>query len=318
MKMRRRWMGKRVLGAAALVALTLAYLGGWLQAPRSWRIASGWNRIAAEARPSSPDPWLGTSLALDPPELDWLGHAGFRMHWKGSVLLIDPNLGDRCTVVRRGLERPRDPESLGPTDAVLITHPHFDHLDLPTLRALPSVARLIVPQGSRSYVAALESSGVPVTELHLWDSVGVGKLEVTAVPAAHNGSRWHPLHSARLAIGFVIRSSEGTIYVAGDTGSSNDFVAIRDRFHPEVAILPIGAFSPAYPVGRYHLSPEQAAQVAKTLGVRTVIPSHFGTFRLALDAPSTALPRFAQAASEEEVRWAMPRLGTSSWVEGGS
>ncbi|MBZ0112613.1 MAG: MBL fold metallo-hydrolase [Thermoanaerobaculia bacterium] len=289
-----------------------------MQSPRPWRVATGWNQIADGARLSSPDPWWGTALASDPPELEWLGHAGFRLHWKGTVLLIDPNLSDRCTVVRRVLERPREAEALGPTDAVLITHPHFDHLDLPTLLALPSVGSLIVPQGARSYVSGLEGSGVPVTELRPWDSVGVGQLEVTAVPAAHNGSRWHPLHSARSAVGFIIRSSDGSMYVAGDTGPSNDFAAIRDRFHPEVAILPIGAFSPAFPVGRYHLSPEQAAQVAKTLAVRSVIPSHFGTFRLALDAPSTALPRFAWAASELGVRWAMPRIGTSSWVEGGS
>jgi L-ascorbate metabolism protein UlaG (beta-lactamase superfamily) len=110
-----------------------------------------------------------------------------------------------------------------------------------------------------------------------------------------------------LAVGYVIRSGGEAIYYAGDTGARNDFDAIRERFRPRAAILPIGAYSPSWPLQRYHLSPEQAVEVGRRLAVETVIPCHFGTYMLSLDRPEAALPRFAAAAAAEDVRWVMPR-----------
>jgi L-ascorbate metabolism protein UlaG (beta-lactamase superfamily) len=208
---------------------------------------------------------------------------------------------------------------LGEIDAVLISHAHFDHLDLPTLEALNGPLTIVVPAGSEDLLAAFSARGVRVRGMRPGERLRVGELELVAVAADHNGGRLHPLRSRRLAVGYVVRGPGGSIYYAGDTGRGAPFDAIAREHHPRAALLPIGAYAPAWPIGRYHLSPEQAAVVARRLGVEVVVPCHFGTFRLALDPPSEALPRFAAAARRADVRWILPELwtdrsGLASWT----
>jgi L-ascorbate metabolism protein UlaG (beta-lactamase superfamily) len=233
------------------------------------------------------------------------------MRWGGETLLIDPNTSARCTISRRSLEPAIDLRALGPVAAALISHAHYDHLDLPTLGRIEQLARIVVPKGSEEYVSHLSSSGVSgasIWGLDVGQSLQVGVVEVIAVPAQHNGSRYHPFGSSHLAVGYVLRHGGEAIYYAGDTGFGPHFEDIAARYGPRLAILPIGAFAPRFPLGHYHLSPEDAVVAAKVLGAAVVVPCHFGTFRLSLDAPDSALPRFARAAAAAHQRWVMPVL----------
>ncbi|MFA6955956.1 MAG: MBL fold metallo-hydrolase [Thermoanaerobaculia bacterium] len=294
------------LAALAAVAAAVPWLG-WTSRHQPWKVATGWDRIPAEERPASDELW---DAALgERPRLRWLGHAGIRIEWHGSVLVTDPNLNDRCTVAARLLERV-EPELVGRVDAVLVSHAHYDHLDLDSLRAIAPAGAIAIPKGAKLFLPDSAAGDAKVIELTSGESFRTGALTVTAVPAAHNGNRFHPLASRIGALGYVISDGTNTIYVAGDTAARNDFEGIRDRYHPRVAILPIGAFLPKFPVGRFHLSPEQAVAVAKRLGVATVVPYHFGTFRLSTDDPEIALPRFAAEARREKLRWVMPQLLT--------
>jgi L-ascorbate metabolism protein UlaG (beta-lactamase superfamily) len=241
------------------------------------------------------------------PSIWWLGHSGFLIEWGGRRILLDPTTSDHVLVVRRVLERPITADALGAVDGVLISHAHFDHLDLATLGAIPRIGTLVVPRGAERYVAGL-TAATRVAGLDPGEHLAIGDLEIAAVPAVHGGNRFHPLASRQQALGYVIRHGPAAIYFAGDTGVLNDFSRIGAAYHPLVAILPIGGFAPAWPIGRVHLSPEQAVTVADRLGASVVIPCHFGTFALALDRPATALPRFARAAHEHRIRWIMPRL----------
>jgi L-ascorbate metabolism protein UlaG (beta-lactamase superfamily) len=308
MRIRRPALRWSLLGLLASSAAISAVELGWLEGPRPWSEATGWERLPPELRAD-----LATAPLWEPagdgeaPTLRWLGHSGFVLRWRGTTLLLDPNLSSRVTVARRRQPAPLAPGELGTVDGVLISHAHFDHLDLATLDALAEVGAILAPRGSEPYLD--ETVHAPIAAgLERWESRRIGALEVTAVPAAHNGNRLHPLHSRELAVGWVIRSGDDALYFAGDTGPGNDFAAIRDRFHPRVAILPIGAWSPAWPIGLYHTSPEQAAEIGRRLGVELVIPCHFGTFRLSLDRHTTALPRFARAAAAHGLRWRMPAL----------
>jgi N-acyl-phosphatidylethanolamine-hydrolysing phospholipase D len=280
---------------------------GWLTAPSDWAEATGWSRIPPSQRPA-PAPLRPDSE--EAPELRWLGHSGFALSWHGTRLLLDPNTSDRCTVARRVLEPAVRPGDIGEVDAALISHAHFDHLDLPTLAALSELRSVVVPAGSEDLVASLARRGVEVIGIRPGQRVRVGGLEVEAVAAAHHGGRLHPLRSRRLAVGYVVRAGSTAVYYAGDTGWRAPFAEIGRAHHPSIALLPIGSYAPAWPIGRQHLSPEQAAQAARELGVDLVIPCHFGTFRLALDRPDAALPRFAAAAQRLGVRWVMPELWT--------
>jgi L-ascorbate metabolism protein UlaG (beta-lactamase superfamily) len=303
-----RALTKRLALTAGAGAVALAGWVGWFEPARAWPRATGWSRIPGAERPADDRLWRPVDGGEAPPELRWLGHAGFLLRWRGVTLLLDPNTSPRCTIAKRTLEPARPASRLGPVDAALVSHAHYDHLDLPTLEAVPELAAVVVPRGAEaSLPPALRRRATVVAE---GSSVRFGELEVVAVRARHNGNRHHPLASRELAVGYVVRSPENALYYAGDTGFGDHFADVAEKFHPRVAILPIGAYSPRWILAPHHLSPEEAVTAAEVLGVETAVPAHFGTFTLFFDRPSSALPRFARAAHRRGVRWVMPELLT--------
>jgi L-ascorbate metabolism protein UlaG (beta-lactamase superfamily) len=299
---------KRTLRLLALVFLAglvgLAWHVGFLQARQPWAQATGWHELEAAPDPTSRFYFKGGE-AID---LHWLGHAGFLLEWAGQRLLLDPNTSLSCTLAQRALERPVEASELGSIDAALVSHGHYDHLDLPTLLGLPQLGEVLLPRGSAEYVAKLEEMGSEIVELDEGESRWVGDLEVLAVHAKHNGNRFHPLQDSKQALGYVIRRGGNVLYFAGDTGYGDHFARIGEVYRPQIALLPIGAYAPRFPMRFYHLNPEEAVQAGFDLGSSIVVPMHFGTFALALDRPSSALPRFARAAKEEGLAWDMPAL----------
>ena len=290
--------------AGLFVVALLAHLG-WLSRAKPWQRATGWDRIPETMRPPDAPAWAAQD---DPPSIAWLGHSGFVIRWKGAQILLDPNTSRRCTVSRRVLEDAEDVARLGPVDAILISHAHFDHLDMPTILRVPGTPRIVLPRGAEEYFSEERFPRGEFAPLVAGECEIVGPLEICGVRAQHNGNRAHPFASRVGALGYVIRAGGDAIYYSGDTGSGIPFESIRDEYHPRLAILPIGAWLPRIPMKYYHLSPEEAVDAALRLGVETVVPCHFGTFALSWDRPSSALPRFARAASERGASWRMPRL----------
>ena len=292
---------------AVLTVIPIAFLVwilhhlGWLTPRRPWQESTGWNNIPEALRP--------TAKLNEEFTLDWLGHSGFVIRWAGQTLLLDPNTSARCTVSRRVMELPTDIKTVGRVDAVLISHAHYDHLNLDTLLRLQEIGFTAVPDGAEVYFERAAAHAKP-RPVRVGEQLRVGKLEIFPVPAAHNGSRFHPWRSPKPAVGYIIRSPTRTLYYAGDTAFHNDFAAIRDRFHPDIAILPIGAYEPRHALKIHHMNPEEAVEAALLLGVQIVVPCHFGTFTLSRDRPADALPRFAKAAFNHNLRWAMPALLT--------
>ncbi len=331
---RKRWdrsIVKRVTVVGLLVFLGLTVWCGWWSRPTDWLQASGWqhlprdywpaNGMELEGESGSAAPlWTAASGEVPPPRVRWLGHAGFVIEWQGYRILLDPNVSAWCMVSRRRQEPPRDIESLGPIDAVLISHAHFDHLDLPTLARLRRVAAVLLPRGSEDYLeaASWRDKAIPMLAGDRWSPVAGAGLEIIAAQAQHNGNRWHPFNSHHRALSYIIRWRGEAIYFAGDSGLGDHFAAIGRAFKPRVAILPIGAYAPRFPLARYHLSPEEAVEAAVLLGAETIVPAHFGTFTLSLDRPSSALPRFAAEARRRGVRWWLAPLWQAPlWQAGG-
>lgn len=288
-----------------LLLLALARVLGWFRRTRPWSEATGWDAVPAGQQP---DDAVGELLAAQGLRVDWLGHAGFLVRWGVLTIVLDPNASAHCCYVApRLMEPPDDLAQLGRVDAVCLSHAHFDHLDLPTLRRLTDLRNLVIPFGCDGYVSGVQ----PGATRHVVEAggrVALDGLDIIAVPAAHNGNRGHPFRSRQPALGYMIKRNGFTLYFAGDTAFRNPFALIGAAHRPDVAILPIGAFEPARVLSHFHMNPEEAVSAAAQLGVKGVIPAHFGTFRLSFDEPRAALPRFAAAAEVAGLPWLMPRL----------
>ncbi len=235
----------------------------------------------------------------------FIGHSSFFIQMGGKNVVIDPNFARWIFVLKR-LRRPglrlRD---LPPIDAVLVSHAHFDHLHRPSLRAIARLTRwqsgkrptIIVPRNVRDLVSDLGYGRI--IELDWWQNTPLGSLEITHVPARHWGARIvRDMH--RGYGGYVLRSGEQSIYHAGDTAYFDGFRKIGQRLHPEVALLPIGAYHPdSY--RSVHTSPEDALQAFVDLGSRWMVPMHYGTFRLSYEPVDEPVKRLKADAKRRNI-----------------
>lgn len=213
----------------------------------------------------------------EPARLTWLGHASWLVQLEGVSLLIDPAL---CPVIGFVVKRNVEPglalAQLPKIDASLVTHNHYDHLDLPTL--VPVGAPVIAGLGNSRHFSGTK---LQVTELDWWESANVGAVRVSYVPSQHwsrrglgdvNGSLWG---------GFVIEGPTAKLYHSGDTAFFAGFAEIGRRFPGlDAAMLPIGAYDPAWFMERQHMNPEQAVQAFQDLGAKRFFAMHWGTFKL--------------------------------------
>ena len=267
-----------------------------------------WDRLTGKGGPPREGrgaPFVSPNLALlatppragEPARVTWLGHAGFLVQLDGISLLVDPALGpaigpDVLGVGR--IERQVPPgvpvEKLPPIDAVLVTHSHYDHLDLPTLERVgaPVVGGLGMERWCRD-------RHLFATELRWWETTTVRGVRITFVPA-HHWSRRTPFDTNRLLWGgFVIQGSAATLYHSGDSALFDGFKEIGARFPGiDAALLPIGAYEPAAFMQTMHMSPEQALRAFGALRARTFVAMHWGTFRLAWE-PFDEPPRKLEA-----------------------
>jgi len=235
----------------------------------------------------------------------FIGHSSFFLQMGGKNILVDPNFARWIFVLKR-LRRPglrlRD---LPPIDAVLVSHAHFDHLHRPSLRAIARLSRrksgkrpaIIVARQVRDLVSDLGYGSI--LELDWWQSVTLGNLEITHVPARHWGARV-VRDTHRGYGGFVLRSGKHSLYHAGDTAYFDGFREIGQRLKPDVALLPIGAYYPDS-FRRVHTSPEDAVQAFLDLGARWMVPMHYGTFRLSYEPMDEPVPRLLADARQRGI-----------------
>jgi L-ascorbate metabolism protein UlaG (beta-lactamase superfamily) len=231
---------------------------------------------------------LATPPALDEPaRLTWLGHASWLVQLDGVSLLIDPALrptlfGGIARNVRPGVAV----EALPRIDAQLVTHGHYDHLDLATLSAVaaPVVAGL-------GLEPLFRREGLSCTTLGWWQSTRVGEVRITFVPSQHWSRRGPFDANTTLWGGFVVEGRSAAVYHSGDTAWFDGFAEIGRRFPGlDAALLPIGAYDPPWFMEAQHLNPEQALAAFGALGARTFLAMHWGTFKLT-DEPLDEPPR---------------------------
>jgi len=221
--------------------------------------------------------------------LTWLGHASWLVQGAGTSLLIDPVLGPRISgFIRRNAGPGLAAEALPPIAASLVTHNHYDHLDLPTLRRVG--APVVAGTGNGRIFGDL-----PCTELGWWSRTPIGGLEVTFVPSQHWSRRLHMEPNQALWGGFVVAGGGACLYHAGDTAYFAGFEQIGARFpRLDAALLPIGAYDPEWFMRPQHMNPEDAVQAFLDLGAERFVAMHWGTFKLT-DEPLDEPPRRLRA-----------------------
>jgi L-ascorbate metabolism protein UlaG (beta-lactamase superfamily) len=230
--------------------------------------------------------------------LAWFGHSTVLVELDGARVLTDPVLRRRVGHLCR--EEAVKPDAITPVDAILISHVHWDHLDLPSLEGLGTDTRVVVPRG---VAGLLERRGfTDVVEIGEGQRADVNGLAVRATHAVHSAARG-PLGVRAPSLGYLL-GDRRRVYFAGDTDLFGDMAGLAD--HLQVALLPIAGWGPRLPPG--HLDPERAAAALSMLRPRIAVPIHWGTYRPFYSHPPSAAPeddfarRAAEAAPDVEVR----------------
>ena len=237
---------------------------------------------------------LGAAAAA----ITFIGHSTFLVQTRSGHLITDPMYSMRAgPFARLGPRRVRHPavalEDLPRIDTVLLSHNHYDHCDLRTLRALRDRfdSHVIAPVGNARLLRAAGISGVE--ELDWWGESAGPTPGIMLTPAQHFSARTPFDRNRALWGGFVFAAGGTRVFFAGDTGYAPHFREVRARCGPlDVALLPIGAYEPRWFMKDMHMNPAEAVQAHEDLGSPRSIAMHFGTFQLtteAIDDPLRAL-----------------------------
>ncbi|HEX7828156.1 MAG TPA: MBL fold metallo-hydrolase [Thermoanaerobaculia bacterium] len=259
-----------------------------------WQTEGSFFKWQLTKTPTKWPAWVDATPGAPPPRrvesgvrITHINHSTVLIQMDGLNILTDPIWSERCSPVQwTGPKRHRPPglrfEDLPPIDAVLVSHNHYDHMDVATLRRLRGVP-LFVPLGN---AALLERHGIPnAKDLDWWDDARVDpRVSVTFTPSQHFSARAVTDRNATLWGGFVISGPSGHVYFAGDTGWGRHYADIAQRFGPmRVALLPIGAYLPRWFMKPAHIDPAEAVEAHHVLQAKTSIAIHYGTWALGDD-----------------------------------
>jgi L-ascorbate metabolism protein UlaG (beta-lactamase superfamily) len=253
--------------------------------------------------------------------LTYIGHSTVLLRLDGLSILTDPMLRGWLGPLHRQGPKP-DSGTASMADLVVISHLHRDHLDLPSLRRVPSSTPVVVPRDAARWAA--KGGAENIHEIGAGETVSVGGVEITAVRAVHDGYRDRHRGAQIQALGYLLRRGGRTVYFAGDTDLSRD---MSELGQVDLALLPIWGWGLS--VGQGHLDPDRAARALQMIQPRVAVPIHWGTLypaglRLLRPDPLTEPPRefarrAAQLAPGVEVRVLEPGSETTmDWEPGSS
>ncbi|GAA4413799.1 MBL fold metallo-hydrolase [Fodinibacter luteus] len=271
---------------------------------------------SATRRPPAPIPVVSASHAPRPDGLHvtWFGHASCLVELDGVRILLDPVWSERCSPSRHvGPRRlhavPVPLSGLGRVDAVVISHDHYDHLDMDTVRELAGLtdAVFIVPLGVGAHLDAWGVPGHRVVECDWEEGYDVRGVRVTAVEAQHFSGRGLR-RDGTLWASWVLAGSGGRVFFSGDSGFFPGYARIGADHGPfDTALMAVGAYDPAW--HDIHLDPEEAVEATRLMQGGLLVPIHWCTFVLAPHPWSEPVERLLVAAATGGVPVAVPRVG---------
>ena len=297
------------LDPSALTAMLYAphrfagrFFNPWGDEPRGvrdllrWKLGGGktpFDKRAPLDVPVVPNDGASLQGIADGGELTWVGHSTFAIHDRRDVVITDPHWSARALVPRRK-RPPGIPLAAVPSHAFgVLSHSHYDHLDLATARKLGPGFPWYVPLGLKDW---MHQRGIPnVVEMDWWQTIERGRWRITCLPAQHWSNRLSHPRNATLWCSWLLDSGERRYYFAGDSGYFHGFAEIGRRYAPiDVAMLPIGAYEPRWFMATQHMNPAEALRAFRELGARTMAAMHWGTFDLT-DEPVDLAPKVLRA-----------------------
>jgi L-ascorbate metabolism protein UlaG (beta-lactamase superfamily) len=245
----------------------------------------------------------------------WIGHASVYVEIDGQRLLVDPVFSDHASPFAFGPKRFHPPpialDALPKIDAVLITHDHYDHLDMHTVQQLAQRGTLfLVPLGIGAHLERWGVAPAQIRDLEWGQEHAVGAVRVVSTPSRHYSGRRLGGGNRTLWTSWVVVGARHRFYVSGDTGYSDHFARIGQQHGPfDLAFVKIGAYGPGAPWLDIHMSAEDAVRAAKDVRARRLFPVHWATFNLAFHAWDEPIRRTLAAARPQRVDVVTPRLG---------
>ncbi|MBR7744533.1 MBL fold metallo-hydrolase [Phycicoccus sp. BSK3Z-2] len=244
----------------------------------------------------------------------WFGHASALVELDGVRLLLDPVWSERCSPSRHvGPRRlhavPVPLERIGPVDAVVVSHDHYDHLDMDTVQALATAtdAVFVVPLGVGAHLEAWDVPAHRVLECDWGEGHEVSGVRVTAVESQHFSGRG-VRRDGTLWASWVVAGEAGRVFFSGDTGWFPGYDAIGAEHGPfDVALMAVGAYDDSW--RDIHLDPEEAVAAVREMGGGLLLPIHWCTFVLAPHPWAEPVERLLVAAATQGVEVCVPRVG---------
>jgi L-ascorbate metabolism protein UlaG (beta-lactamase superfamily) len=301
-------------GALAVIIILASAGAAWLVDARmdSAITSEDYPPLAADPqKPLNPSSWPSDALTIAN-----LGHATLLMNYFGVSVITDPTLFKRIGLAvdslftigpRRLVAPPLPPSVLQGVEVILITHAHMDHLDLPSLRALPKSATVIACDKCSALIRPLGFNDV--RELKWGESTTVDGLQVTAMGARHWGKRWPPYGTDYGFNSYVLERDGHRMLYACDSAAT-DLFALLHSDPPEVAAFSISAYNPFI---RNHANPEQVWSMFQQTGASYLVPFHWGTFKLSREPMTEPLQRLIAAAGDQSDRIVLRHIG-ASWT----
>lgn len=288
----------------------------------AWGMLVGAFQASADVSPKAPVPFEPVPRArFDAPpasglRVTWLGHATALIEIDGHRVLTDPIWSERASPLdwvgpRRWYRPPLPLDELPPLDAVVVSHDHYDHLDLESVRALNARGvTFYVPLGVGAHLAYWGVPEARIVELDWWQRAKVGGLDVVCTPARHASGRTLLDKDEQLWSGWALLGPTHRAYYSGDTGLFPAMKDIGARLGPfDVTLIEVGQYHSAWP--DWHIGPEQAVTAHQWVQGRVLLPVHWGLFSLAYHAWTEPAERVLAAAKKAGVSLVIPRPGQS-------
>lgn len=256
--------------------------------------------------------------------LTYINHDTFLIQTPTHNILTDPILSKRASPVSfAGPHRVRPPaifcRNLPPIHVVLVSHNHYDHMDLRTLKEIDNLFHplFILPLCNRHFL--LSKKIQKVIELDWWEHLTIEKLQITLTPAQHWSARALRDRNKSLWGSFWIKTASHSIYHAGDTGYGSHFSKISHQLgSPDVSLLPIGAYEPRWFMKEQHMNPKDAVQAHVDLNSQFSLGMHYGTFQLTDEAYHDPIVDLQKALDELKVnseKFKVPDFGETFYIE---